>query len=155
MKKNRLTILEEKILSQLALPRKDSVWSPSYTEFIKGLRVALRMTQAELAQRAQVTQPHLAAIESGKVDPQIRTLRRIFDALWCDITIMPRPKADIKEVLRNQARLIARKRLKRVVGTMAMEGQVADTDVFDLVLEKRVDEVLNDPSERLWDSIND
>ena len=155
MQRKRLTLLEEKILSLLPPSCKDPVWTPSYTEFIKSLRVALRMTQAELAHRAQVTQPHLAAIESGKIDPQIKTLRRIFDALSCDLIITPRPKADIKDILRARARMIARKRLQRVVGTMAMEGQVADAELFELVLEKRVDEVLNDPGERLWEDLDD
>ena len=155
MKRKRLTLLEEQIISHLTFPSGQSTWNPSYTEWIKSLRVALRMTQTELAQRAHVTQPHLTAIESGKIDPQIKTLRRIFDALLCDIAITPRPKSDIKEVLRNQARRIARKRLQRVVGTMAMEGQVADAEVFEQVLEKRVDEILNDPSERLWENKDD
>jgi len=155
MKRKRLTLLEEQIISHLTFPSGQSTWNPSYTEWIKSLRVALRMTQTELAQRAHVTQPHLTAIESGKIDPQIKTLRRIFDALLCDIAITPRPKSDIKEVLRNQARRIARKRLQRAVGTMAMEGQVADAEVFEQVLEKRVDEILNDPSERLWENKDD
>ncbi|MEC4675219.1 MAG: helix-turn-helix domain-containing protein [Nitrospirota bacterium] len=151
MKRKRLTLVEEHFLAQLSPGVEESTWSPSYSQWIKNLRVALRMTQTDLAQRAQVTQPHLAAIESGKVDPQFKTLRRIFDALSCDITITPRPKADIQEVLRDQARRIARKRLQMVVGTMAMEGQVADAEVFEQVLEKRVDDILNDPGERLWD----
>lgn len=155
MKRKRLTFLEEQTLSQLPLPGEQSAWSPSYNEWIKSLRVALGMTQAELAQRAHLTQPHLAGIESGKVDPQIKTLRRIFDALSCDLTITPRPKVEVNEVLRVQARMIARQRLERVVGTMAMEGQMADPEIFEQVLERQANEILNDPTERLWENKDD
>lgn len=39
------------------------------------------MTQNELAKRAGVSQPLIARIEAGDVDPRLSTLRKIFDAL--------------------------------------------------------------------------
>ncbi len=39
------------------------------------------MTQAELAERADVSQPLIARIEGGDVDPRLSTLRRIVEAL--------------------------------------------------------------------------
>lgn len=44
-------------------------------------RNALEMTQAELANRAAVSQPLIARIEGGDVDPRLSTLRRIVQAL--------------------------------------------------------------------------
>jgi len=41
----------------------------------------LDLTQAELAERAGVSQPLIARIEGGDVDPRLSTLRRIVDAL--------------------------------------------------------------------------
>jgi transcriptional regulator with XRE-family HTH domain len=108
------------------------------------------MTQAELAKRAGISQPHLAAIEKGRLDPQVRTLKRIFEALSCDLTIVPRPKKDLEEVLRGRARRVALKRLKHSMGTMAMENQAPGADVFRHLLEKRTDEILQDRRERLW-----
>jgi hypothetical protein len=92
----------------------------------------------------------LAGIESGKIDPQVSTLRRICDALSCDLIIEPRPRKPLKDVLRGQARSLALKRLKQTMGTMALENQAPDEEVFRQLLEKRTDEILKDERERIW-----
>ncbi len=47
---------------------------------IKKLRLELSLTQHELATRAGVSQPLIARIESGDVDPRLSTLGKIFNA---------------------------------------------------------------------------
>ena len=44
-------------------------------------RTSLELTQSELADRADVSQPLIARIEGGDVDPRLSTLRRIVNAL--------------------------------------------------------------------------
>ena len=44
-------------------------------------RTDLGLTQSELAERADVSQPLIARIEGGDVDPRLSTLRRIVGAL--------------------------------------------------------------------------
>ena len=156
MRLKRPTLLEEQALS-LIEPSQGSKQFPyqHYSDWIRIIRVGLRMTQAELAKRAGITQPHLAGIESGRSDPQVTTLRRIFDALECDVAISPRLRMDRQVLLENRARTIVRNRLRRVLGNMAMEGNTNDPDVFNRVLEKRVKEFLNDPEERLWKTQDD
>lgn len=44
-------------------------------------RTELELTQSELAERADVSQPLIARIEGGDVDPRLSTLRRIVNAL--------------------------------------------------------------------------
>lgn len=44
-------------------------------------RTELGLTQSELAERAAVSQPLIARIEGGDVDPRLSTLRRIVTAL--------------------------------------------------------------------------
>ncbi|MFB6069922.1 MAG: CBS domain-containing protein [Halanaeroarchaeum sp.] len=44
-------------------------------------RTSLDLTQSELAERAGVSQPLIARIEGGDVDPRLSTLRRIVEAL--------------------------------------------------------------------------
>lgn len=49
-------------------------------EDIKRIRHELSLTQHELASRAGVSQPLIARIEAGDVDPRLSTLRKIFNA---------------------------------------------------------------------------
>jgi predicted transcriptional regulator len=44
-------------------------------------RTELELTQSDLADRAEVSQPLIARIEGGDVDPRLSTLRRIANAL--------------------------------------------------------------------------
>jgi len=48
---------------------------------LRDRRTELGLTQSELAERADVSQPLIARIEGGDVDPRLSTLRRIVDAL--------------------------------------------------------------------------
>src|SRR5437879_13085755 len=93
---------------------------------IRALRAELHMTQAQLAKRAGVTQPHLARIETGKVDPQLSTLRRIFDALFCGVLIVPQRLKAPQDVMLERVKAKARRNVLRVTGTMALEKQTPD-----------------------------
>lgn len=122
----------------------------SFSEWLVVLRKQLRMTQMDLARRAKIPQSHLAAIELGKVDPQVGTLRRLFDALGCDIALRPRPRQNLDEFLEERARMVALRRIKQSMGTMALENQAPDSEVFKHLLEKRTNEILQDRREKLW-----
>jgi predicted transcriptional regulator len=50
-------------------------------EDLREWRTELDLTQTELAERAGVSQPLIARIEGGDVDPRLSTLRRIVGAL--------------------------------------------------------------------------
>ena len=155
MPKKRLNILDEMALSRLAPSEDSPIYEPSHADWIRILRNTLRMTQDEVARRAHVSQAHLAGIESGKTDPQIGTLKRIFQALSCDLVIQPRPTKPIQDLLRGRARSIALKRLKQSMGTMALEEQAPESEVFKQLLEKRTDEILSDRREKLWRQTDD
>lgn len=83
MKRKLVTILDDIALSRLTVDPSTEASHRVPGDWIRILRNYLRMTQSELAQRAHITQPNLAAIESGKVDPQLGTLRRIYEGLSC------------------------------------------------------------------------
>ena len=107
------------------------------------------MTQAELAQRAHITQPNLAAIESGKVDPQVGTLRRIYEGLGCVLNLEPLLHRSLEELTRDRARAVALKRLKHTMGTMALEDQAPDNETFRQLLEQRTDDILRSRRKRI------
>lgn len=49
------------------------------------------LTQTELAQRMGTTQPAVTRMESGKVQPSLRTLRRLAEATGSKLTIRLEP----------------------------------------------------------------
>ncbi len=152
MRKHRLNIIDDMALSRLQPEATGTLTDRSHAEWIRILRVYLRMTQRELGERSKISQPHLAGIESGRIDPQISTLRRIYEGLSCDLVVEPRPRKPLTQVLRGQARGLALKRLKHTMGTMALENQAPEEEVFRQLLEKRTNEILKDDRERLWQS---
>ncbi len=150
MARKRLNIVDDMAIARLKPLSTRLIFEPSPGDWIRITRLALRMTQAELAQRSHISQSHLAGIERGRIDLQVTTLKRIFQALSCDLVIEPRPIKPIKDVLRGRAHSLAFKRLNRSMGTMSLEEQAPAPDVFRQLLEKRTDEILSDRREKLW-----
>lgn len=56
--------------------------------YLRALRGKLRMSQAQLAR-----------IELGKVEAELKTLRRLFDALFCDLLVIPKPRRHLGDAL--------------------------------------------------------
>lgn len=150
MKKKQTTIFDDIALSKLKVNPSPEDPSLKPSDWVRLLRNYLRMTQAELAKRAKITQANLVAIESGKVDPRVGTLQRIYQGLYCHLNVEPRPQKPLEELLRSRARAIALQRLKKTMGTMALEEQAPEKEMFRKLLEKRTDDILRDPREKLW-----
>jgi transcriptional regulator with XRE-family HTH domain len=73
---------------------------------IRGRRNDLRLTQAQAAVAAEISQQHLSIIENGKIEPDIRTLRRIAAALGMEIKVelsTPQLEAGLASVARFNA----------------------------------------------------
>lgn len=149
MKHEFITVLDDIALSGLTMRSPKDKSKLTTGDWIRLLRNRLRMTQVELAHRAHITQPNLAAIESGKVDPQVGTLQRIYEGLGCELNLEPLLHKSLEELTRDRARAVALKRLKQTMGTMALEDQAPDQDTFRQLLEKRTDDILRSPRKRL------
>jgi len=150
MRKTSVTLIDKIALSQLLEKSPSSVGSTNHSDWIRILRHYLRMTQQELASRTDLDQAYLARIEAGKIEPGINTLKRIFEGLSCDLIIVPQPKKPLDQVLRGRARSLALKRLKQTTGSMALEEQAPDPEMFKRLLEQQTDEILEDKREKLW-----
>jgi transcriptional regulator with XRE-family HTH domain len=151
MPRKRLNIMDSMALEHLlANTRSKQEDEPTPGNWVGILRSYMRMTQDELSKRTKIAQPYLADIEAGKADVRLSTLRRIYTAMNCKLSVRPEPIKPLEEVLRGRARAVALKRLKQSMGTMALEGQAPDKEMFKQLLEKKTDEILEDKRERLW-----
>jgi predicted DNA-binding mobile mystery protein A len=88
------------------------------------------MTSKELANRAGVTQQRILEIENNEVQETIRleTLRRIANALDCDLMYVLLPRKTLEETVKAQALRKARHRLKQVAHHSRLEGQEIGED---------------------------
>ena len=57
------------------------------SRLVRHVRIAAGLTQSELAQRANTTQPAIAAYERGRRSPGVRTLVKLLDACDHDLSI--------------------------------------------------------------------
>ena len=155
MKKKPFTIVDDIALSKLRVDSSFEGQNLKPKDWVRLVRIYLRMTQAELAERANITKANLIAIESGKADPRVTTLQRIYKGLSCNLSVEPVLQKPLDEILRGRARTLALKRLKKTMGTMALEEQAPAKEIFKKLLEKRTDEIRRDPRERLWSKDSD
>ena len=108
------------------------------------------MTTAQLAKRLGVKQPTVVALEQSEAKGTIElaTLRRVAEALDCTLVYAFVPNKPLEAMVRERARLFARRRRGPVEHSMLLEDQkVTEKDA-----EKRLDEIVSETNPRLfWD----
>jgi len=85
------------LIRYVARSPKAAAHPPGY--YVRALRGKMRMSQAQLARRSGLDQSQIARIELGKVEPELPTLRRLFDALFCDLLVIPKPRLQLGDAL--------------------------------------------------------
>jgi len=65
---------------------------------IRARRLALRLTQADVARRAGLTQTYLSKLEQGKVEPRLHTLEDLARALSFKVMLIP---AELAQTVRS------------------------------------------------------
>ncbi len=121
-------------------------------QWVRDLRKKLHMSQKQLAKRAKITQSNLSRIESGKTKISIETSEKIFNALFCDALIVPAPHENFASILKNQARMAAKKKLASLMGSMALEEQLPSPEYMDKKIEELATELILSGSTEIWDS---
>lgn len=66
---------------------------------VRSVRSALRMSQVQLARRSGVPQAHIARLEGNRLDPRLATLRKLLDAMFCELLILPRARHRLSDAL--------------------------------------------------------
>jgi transcriptional regulator with XRE-family HTH domain len=67
--------------------------------FLRMLRQRLQFTQDELARKAGMPQVQVSRLESA-ADARLSTWRRVFDAMGCDLVVLPIPRLTPQETER-------------------------------------------------------
>jgi predicted DNA-binding mobile mystery protein A len=118
--------------------------------WIKAVREALGMTTAQLAKRLGVKQPTVVKMEQSEAKGTIElaTLRRVAEALDCTLVYAFVPNKPLEAMVRERAKLFARRRRAPVEHSMLLEDQAVTGKNAD----KRLDEIVRETNPRLfWD----
>lgn len=90
--KNKIYTLEDDLKKRLKNPKFRKAWEESELEYqlgraLIGRRIAKRISQRELAERANTTQAVISRIEAMNSNPSIGLLKRLAEALGTKLKI--------------------------------------------------------------------
>ena len=76
-------------------------------------RLRAGLTQAELARRAEISQPALARIEAGRVQPRVDTVTRLLRECGLSLDVAPLAGTGVdRSTIRRMLRLTPKRRLR-------------------------------------------
>jgi len=111
-------------------------------------RAALGISFASLAARSGVSEPTVKRIFGGQFGAaSCGNVAAVARALGATFVLV---EADSDELCREQARIKAEQVARLVQGSNALEGQAADTQTYNRLVEKSYHELLAGPKRRLW-----
>ena len=150
----KISIAEKHFLDQLT--KVSEVISGGNKQISPGFIVALirkrlKMSQAILARRANLPQSMISKIEANKTEPSIKTLKKIFDALYCDVVVVPIPRKNFDSILQEQAHKTAKRRVQYLTGTMALEKQQPKRLLVQDLIAEEENTLLNSSSGKMWE----
>jgi predicted DNA-binding mobile mystery protein A len=133
------------MLKQRHPPRPSNGW-------IKTIREALGMTAVALARQLNVRSSTVHKLEKSEADDSISlaSLRKVAEALNCELHYALVPRTSLETKLRNQAKLVARKNLFPVSHSMALEDQSVTNKAQQAQLELLEKELLDGNWRELW-----
>ena len=148
-KKSERIFLDGVFLAGKALQKR--LQGLSVGQLIPLIRRQLGMSQRILAMRGGIQQSSVARIESGHSDPNISTLKKIVEAMECDLVVTIVPKTDLKTTRENQAKLKAEQKIRYLHGTMSLENQAPNQQLLKELYNEEVKNLLDSPGSTLWD----
>ena len=123
--------------------------------WLRAIREALGMTSGVLAERLGVTASGARKLEQAEAVDAITlgTLRRVAEALDCDLQYALVPRRPLRDMRWRQAMRLAQQWQQRAGRTMALEAQPIGTPSAGSQerLEAMAEEILHTSGTRLWD----
>lgn len=118
--------------------------------WIRAIRQGLGMSTAQLAKRLGIRQPSVVDLERSEERGSIElaTLRRVAEALDCNLVYILVPNKPLETTIRERARALLRRRRRPVEHTMLLEDQ----QVRETESNVQVDDIIRETNPRLfWD----
>lgn len=120
--------------------------------WIASIRQALGMSKTQLAKRIGVTRPSLDELESNEVKETITlaSLRKVADALGCDLQYVLVPRKPLERQIAEQALKKASSRLGRVNQSQALEASALEAGSLSRAIKDLARELEVTRPSSLW-----
>ena len=124
----------------------------SRSGWIRAIRSALGMSIETLAKRMGLSPTALQSLEKGEVSGSstVRSLRRVADALDCDLVVALVPRKRLEDMIRERAVDVARRRLMKTNRTMALENQAIPEARLEEMAQDLADDLVQRSLRELW-----
>jgi predicted DNA-binding mobile mystery protein A len=121
--------------------------------WIRAVRDALGMSAAKLAERMNVSQPRVFALEKAEARGAvtIASLERAAQAMECTLVYALVPNRPIDEMLQKRALRIVTEELARVQHTMRLENQGMSAAELKEERRRLAADLIREYPRRLWD----
>ncbi len=148
-KKSEKLLLKEIFLSSKTLLKHQR--NLEIGQLITLTRNQLKMSQRALAKRAGIPQSTVSRIESCGFETNISMLKKILNAMACDLLITIVPKDDLETIRKKQARVKAEKKIRYLHGTMSLEKQAPSQKLLQELINDEVSDLLDASGSVLWE----
>lgn len=118
--------------------------------WLRAVRVALGMSTRQLGIRAGMSGSAIAKIERSEAAgaAQMATLRRIAEALECDLVYAIVPRTGIEHMVRRRAHELATSEVHAVNRSMQLEGLHVPADYLAAQIDEYAERLVDSPA--LW-----
>ena len=153
MKAKYKKLAREQLDAALAGLRPLQALRPAGKSWVRAIRDALGLTGAQLAARLNVNKQRISRIEQdeklGKI--KIETLKKVAEAMDCVFVYGFVPRDSLEQTVRNQAEVVAKKRMARSNQMMRLEKQELSQSEKDKALKNIIEEITKTMPKSLWD----
>jgi predicted DNA-binding mobile mystery protein A len=122
--------------------------------WIKTLRVVLRMSVGQLANRLGLSRSRITQLENAEIHDAVtlRTLREAANALECDLVyaIVPKNHNTLEDIIKQQAEHIAKESVDRVAHSMSLEEQSINAEILRSQKDDLIKSLMEHLDKKLW-----
>ena len=120
--------------------------------WLRAIRTALGMTSSQLAKRLETSQSSVIEYEKREAVGTISlaTLRRAAAAMDCDLVYALVPRRPLREIVEQQAAVVARRKLQSVAHSMKLEDQAVSNDAMERQVQELARKLIAQRRGELW-----
>jgi predicted DNA-binding mobile mystery protein A len=120
--------------------------------WVRAIRESLGMSAVAFARRLGMSVAGVSKLENAEASDSITlaSLRKLADALDCELQYVLLPRTSLKQHLKDRARLVVSEQMRPITQSMALEGQSVEESQNKFHYEMAIKELLEGSRRELW-----